>query len=155
MNANSFLNAATEPKGWFMQSVALRKSGMALWDQFKATFARPRPVDAEASDAMLTEAFNHLRISQLLYALAVETALKGVIIRDQPSEIEFSVTMDGKQDIVNVQLKRLGAKLGDGHNLEKLAEIANFVKPNDDRTCLLYTSPSPRDLSTSRMPSSA
>ena len=25
----------------------------------------------------------------------------------------------------------------------------------DDNTCLLYTSPSPRDLSTSRMPSSA
>ena len=28
------------------------------------------------------------------------------------------------------------------------------IKPHDD-TCLLYTSPSPRDLSTSRMPSSA
>ena len=27
--------------------------------------------------------------------------------------------------------------------------------PVDHRTCLLYTSPSPRDLSTSRMPSSA
>ena len=26
---------------------------------------------------------------------------------------------------------------------------------NDNRSCLLYTSPSPRDLSTSRMPSSA
>ena len=30
-------------------------------------------------------------------------------------------------------------------------EIVNTVK----RTCLLYTSPSPRDLSTARMPSSA
>ena len=34
-----------------------------------------------------------------------------------------------------------------------------FVRTDDDRdhahTCLLYTSPSPRDLSTSRMPSSA
>ena len=28
-------------------------------------------------------------------------------------------------------------------------------KPEMDKTCLLYTSPSPRDLSTSRMPSSA
>ena len=30
-----------------------------------------------------------------------------------------------------------------------------FVKYNSSGTCLLYTSPSPRDLSTSRMPSSA
>ena len=31
--------------------------------------------------------------------------------------------------------------------------LSNFVSPYD--ACLLYTSPSPRDLSTSRMPSSA
>ena len=30
-----------------------------------------------------------------------------------------------------------------------------LVGPTRNRTCLLYTSPSPRDLSTSRMPSSA
>ena len=29
------------------------------------------------------------------------------------------------------------------------------TNPPDDNACLLYTSPSPRDLSTSRMPSSA
>ena len=32
---------------------------------------------------------------------------------------------------------------------------AAFVDVGEDRACLLYTSPSPRDLSTSRMPSSA
>ena len=32
--------------------------------------------------------------------------------------------------------------------------LSNFI-PASDRVCLLYTSPSPRDLSTSRMPSSA
>ena len=31
----------------------------------------------------------------------------------------------------------------------------NFAKKNISKLCLLYTSPSPRDLSTSRMPSSA
>ena len=29
------------------------------------------------------------------------------------------------------------------------------ANPKEEKTCLLYTSPSPRDLSTSRMPSSA
>ena len=36
-----------------------------------------------------------------------------------------------------------------------LIEIAPNAKPPVCKICLLYTSPSPRDLSTSRMPSSA
>ena len=38
-------------------------------------------------------------------------------------------------------------------DLDSLEEVSNFFK--EIRDCLLYTSPSPRDLSTSRMPSSA
>ena len=34
-------------------------------------------------------------------------------------------------------------------------EAKDFIEPADGKGCLLYTSPSPRDLSTSRMPSSA
>ena len=34
-------------------------------------------------------------------------------------------------------------------------EWLNLLKDKIDNICLLYTSPSPRDLSTSRMPSSA
>ena len=33
--------------------------------------------------------------------------------------------------------------------------IAKLVKETDSKTCLLYTSPSPRDVEESRMPSSA
>ena len=41
-------------------------------------------------------------------------------------------------------------------NGTKEVEVAFMPKPMGiDTTCLLYTSPSPRDLSTSRMPSSA
>ena len=49
-------------------------------------------------------------------------------------------------------------------NLQKKAQqqqhhnahyVLFFTDGNRDKTCLLYTSPSPRDLSTSRMPSSA
>ena len=38
-----------------------------------------------------------------------------------------------------------------------MTDISGMLKEvyNADATCLLYTSPSPRDLSTSRMPSSA
>ena len=60
---------------------------------------------------------------------------------------------------------KIGAKWGVGPNevdaiiLETLGENRRLEKPEDSRgvglACLLYTSPSPRDLSTSRMPSSA
>ena len=54
-----------------------------------------------------------------------------------------------------VRLLRDGHRLTyiDHHNAGPIPEHKNFVSHID--TCLLYTSPSPRDLSTSRMPSSA
>ena len=39
--------------------------------------------------------------------------------------------------------------------LDSLRERCAEAEANLDKACLLYTSPSPRDLSTSRMPSSA
>ena len=45
------------------------------------------------------------------------------------------------------------------HLLDKISETMGWcitdIEYGDNRPCLLYTSPSPRDLSTSRMPSSA
>ena len=40
-------------------------------------------------------------------------------------------------------------------NTEFASKVFDIKKERDYMTCLLYTSPSPRDLSTSRMPSSA
>ena len=41
------------------------------------------------------------------------------------------------------------------NNISSYVEKTSKITDNDTRPCLLYTSPSPRDLSTSRMPSSA
>ena len=51
--------------------------------------------------------------------------------------------------IVSENFKNYGQKV---LNILENHEIRAHL---DDRNCLLYTSPSPRDLSTSRMPSSA
>eukprot|EP00831_Metopus_contortus_P049628 TRINITY_DN4115_c0_g1_i5.p1 TRINITY_DN4115_c0_g1~~TRINITY_DN4115_c0_g1_i5.p1 ORF type:complete len:320 (+),score=55.63 TRINITY_DN4115_c0_g1_i5:205-1164(+) len=40
-------------------------------------------------------------------------------------------------------------------DVDLLAKLKSYFKITQSQTCLLYTSPSPRDLSTSRMPSSA
>ena len=47
--------------------------------------------------------------------------------------------------------KPLALQVG-GSNKEELAEVAKIA---EDMGCLLYTSPSPRDIGESRMPSSA
>ena len=68
--------------------------------------------------------------------------------------------------LTNEELKKLGkwyVSTGkewichSDYELEEFKNIfLNFISPEErDNICLLYTSPSPRDLSTSRMPSSA
>ena len=57
-----------------------------------------------------------------------------------------SITTKG-DEVQDIRLSELGGKGLFSSNIEKELQLKNI--------CLLYTSPSPRDLSTSRMPSSA
>ena len=46
--------------------------------------------------------------------------------------------------------------VGQAHAIQlTLQDISNLLKPKEQKDCLLYTSPSPRDRTRSRMPSSA
>ena len=71
-----------------------------------------------------------------------------------------------KQEILFAILKKVAEKeeitgagvlqlLQDGFGFLRAMESNYLPGPDDIYVCLLYTSPSPRDLSTSRMPSSA
>ena len=73
-----------------------------------------------------------------LRKIAPEVATGGIGYITDPNECETALT-NGTADIVF-----LGRPL-----------ITDPSFPNKSKVCLLYTSPSPRDLSTSRMPSSA
>ena len=63
-------------------------------------------------------------------------------------------TENSCSEIITVAIRR--TNIGQNANEESLLDVISpeeyTILPN---TCLLYTSPSPRDLSTSRMPSSA
>ena len=58
----------------------------------------------------------------------------------------------GVPHVSSGQLLRASAAQGDPH---RIVEQVQRGHPVPDRVCLLYTSPSPRDRSVSRMPSSA
>ena len=51
--------------------------------------------------------------------------------------------------------ERMNALIGSSEENGTVAKVGEYMRAGDDDPCLLYTSPSPRDLSTSRMPSSA
>ena len=54
------------------------------------------------------------------------------------------------------ELNKIVFKVPDGANKKNLKKnIEKIFKVNVTKICLLYTSPSPRDLAVSRMPSSA
>ena len=57
--------------------------------------------------------------------------------------------------LFNVQKKGIKAPLQVYRALDKLVEIGKIHKIESRNACLLYTSPSPRDMRRSRMPSSA
>ena len=67
------------------------------------------------------------------------------------TKIEVTTVFDGELDATDVFVSLISQKYGKTNTKEYLAKKKD-LKYND---CLLYTSPSPRDLSTSRMPSSA
>ena len=58
--------------------------------------------------------------------------------------------LDGSIEVDETPLKYFDLRFGNFCNLK-----CRMCGPTDSDSCLLYTSPSPRDLSTSRMPSSA
>ena len=77
---------------------------------------------------------------------------------------EIETTLDESSVTAGAKPADPMPKLGaDGSSLAGVQDLGGPTpqnsKPTDDsnkyKTCLLYTSPSPRDLSTSRMPSSA
>ena len=100
----------------------------------------------------------------LAYKIARENFVKGgnnrvILATDgdfnvgQSSDAEL-VRMIEKERESGVFLTVLGFGMGN-YKDNKMQELANKGNGNHAYICLLYTSPSPRDLSTYRMPSSA
>ena len=82
----------------------------------------------------------------------VRTSYEPHGIRQGRVEITGPGTFTGNQAWAGMALARLFHATGESKYLDGAVRIAEWIQTN---TCLLYTSPSPRDQRGSRMPSSA
>ena len=105
-------------------------------------------------------------VPMLHHAMATAATLEpalDIVVTGHQAEAVAAAARDFDAD---VQIANQEEQLGTGHAVQMAAPLLDgfegrvvvlfgdtpFIQPE---TCLLYTSPSPRDLSTSRMPSSA
>ena len=109
-----------------------------------------------------------IRKAQLINEFLKENKVKG-IVADHWKSLELIKTNKKKYCLIHG--KEINHPVGSSlnnrvvkvlNNVEKVIANSEYTKNlaikngvDQDRICLLYTSPSPRDLSTSRMPSSA
>ena len=73
------------------------------------------------------------------------------------TDVGIQKLTDELTELTEKQRSELAKRLRDAIKMGDLSENADYIAAKEDQAfiCLLYTSPSPRDLSTSRMPSSA
>ena len=102
-------------------------------------YAKPSPVQAGVIPLVMEE-FDV--IGQARTGTG-KTAAFGIPILEQ---LDMDVSKPKPQALILAPTRELAVQVE--NEIKRLAD-------EDVRTCLLYTSPSPRDLSTSRMPSSA
>jgi len=132
MDADKFIQEATDPNAWLKKALSLRESADAVWGLFGQKF-----VHGEFENA-----YPICHTSQFLYGLAVECLLKGLIIKQAPGSISISAFIDGNGDLVDAEIKKIGEKVRDTHNLEKLAEAAGLFDEGENETIrelLAYT----------------
>jgi len=132
MNPEEFLKLARDPGAWRAKAVSLRRAADVVWDEFSRRTLTAIDKESKSFDGQkLSEATDVLRNCQLLYSLAAECAIKGLIIKQNQKEVIFEISVDGTDVIRGARIKQIGNMTIGTHALEKLAEAAGILKPEE------------------------
>jgi hypothetical protein len=129
-----FRQVASDPAAWKEKAMTLRDAAQSLWDSFNLFLLTDSGDQRTAEEKLrvLRRFSERINISQLLYGLATEAALKARVIHADPTHIEFREKRDNEGNIVDVRIMKIGVELGkDGHDLVKLADVAGVLNPLD------------------------
>lgn len=139
MQAIQLLEQSRSPTAWRKHSKALRRSAHVLWEDFEGlVIAAAKEGANNGTEPDFTEAIEALETTKLLYGLALETALKAWIVQRTPDVVELRITMDGRGEAMQAELRSFGVPVSQGHNLLALAEVAGLFGP--DFSAILKTS---------------
>ena len=105
----------------------------------------------DAMHQIMTGACDDAQIAGFLVALR----LKGETVEEITAAAEVMVSLSSKVNVSADNLIDIVGTGGDGTSTFNVSTAAAFVAAGAGCSCLLYTSPSPRDKRQSRMPSSA
>jgi len=131
MIPEEFLTQARDPMAWRAKAISLRRSADAVWEAFSGALLKSIDKEKKSfNEEAFQGATDLLRNSQLLYSLAAECALKGLIIQKSPADVVFETTVDGTGALRDAKIKQIGKTRIDTHNLEKLAEISGVLDAN-------------------------
>ena len=91
-------------------------------------------------------------VSAVIRSLKLPPRFRLKMVKEDPVRLELSLTPSyGKNPVIVGLVESLDLVA----RRDREGRLPRDLQGTWDWTCLLYTSPSPRDLSTSRMPSSA
>ena len=128
---DEYREALHDPKSWMIRSVSLFQSAEATWragdnSGFGPGSNHPMP----ESPLDVVQAFGFYKVAMMLYGLAVETALKAILVSQKSDSIVVHLETNGGGDIQRVSLKTVG-DAGGGHNLIELAKNAGLISRNE------------------------
>lgn len=127
MRAAKLISTASSSAEWRKQARSLRRSADVLWVKCIETLAVSM-AEARTSDepADIDVPIEYMGVARFLYGLSLETALKGWIVKENPSALEMKVTINGAGEALHAELKHFGVPSSQGHNLLALAEAVGL-----------------------------
>src|SRR5262245_58107924 len=124
-------DALHSPSAWIARSVALFQSAERVWSAAKDSGYLPGSNNPRPDSPLdIVQMFGYYKVAMMLYGMAVETALKAILIRDKSKHIIVQLETDGGGEVQKVSLKNVGDSSG-GHDLVQLAENAGIISKND------------------------
>ena len=132
-NVHEYRDALHDPYTWITRCIGLFQSAEAVWlagerSSYNAGSNNPRP----ESPLDMLQCFGFYKVSMMLYGMAVEVALKGILIRQRSDKVIVQLETDGGGTVRNIALKNVGDS-GGGHNLVLLAQNAGLISKDDSK----------------------
>jgi hypothetical protein len=123
MDPAEYMDRARKARTWGHYAWFLRKAAQAVM----VHVAEKEKGFAESghTDARLQYDFHGLCwVANMLHGLAVEVALKGRILATAPEKVTFELKVDGAGEFVSAQLRQVGVRISESHDLTALAKAA-------------------------------